>query len=33
MRHDLETLGPKDKIREPKDQVPKEGAETLQMAG
>lgn len=25
MRHDLEPLGPKDKIREPKEQVPKEG--------
>ncbi|KAL7963268.1 mediator complex, subunit Med21 [Trichoderma compactum] len=24
MRHDLEPLGPKDKIREPKEQVPKE---------
>ncbi|KAH6607429.1 mediator-rna polymerase ii transcription subunit 21 [Trichoderma cornu-damae] len=24
MRHDLETLGPKDKIREPKEQVPRE---------
>lgn len=26
MRHDLEKLGPNDKIREPKEQAPKEGA-------
>jgi mediator of RNA polymerase II transcription subunit 21 len=26
MRHDLEKLGPNDKIREPKEQAAKEGA-------
>jgi hypothetical protein len=29
VHHDLQMLGPKDKIREPKEQIPKEGTNVI----